>query len=190
MALEALRVNRLRSALTMLGVIIGVSAVVILVAIGTGAKDAIEDEISGLGSNIILVVPGQLNFQAAPTQSRLDLADVAYVRRVVGDPSRVTVSVQSGESMRVGRNEAFVTIVGTDENIPNVFERPLKRGRYLTETDIDTRRRVAVLGSEVSGQLFGDLDPVGQAGHDRRGAVPGRRRVRQGRRHLRGRARP
>ncbi|WP_066360894.1 ABC transporter permease [Herbidospora mongoliensis] len=162
MALEALRVNRLRSALTMLGVIIGVSAVVILVAIGTGAKDAIEDEISGLGSNIILVVPGQLNFQAAPTQSRLDLADVAYVRRVVGDPGQVTVSVQSGESMRVGRNEAFVTIVGTDENIPNVFDRPLKRGRYLTESDIDTRRRVAVLGSEVSGQLFGDLDPVGR----------------------------
>lgn len=162
MALEALRVNRLRSALTMLGVIIGVSAVVVLVAIGTGAKNAVESEIAGLGSNIILVVPGSLTVGAAPTQSRLTLDDVAHLRRVVGDPSRVTVSVQSGETVRVGRTEAFVTIVGTDENLPNVFDRPLSRGRHLSETDVDTRRRVAILGSEVADRLFGDVDPIGR----------------------------
>lgn len=162
MALDALRVNRLRSMLTMLGVVIGVSAVVVLVAIGTGAKDAIESEIAGLGSNIILVVPGQIGVGAVPTQSRLDLADVAYVRRAVGDPSRVTVSVTSGETVRVGRTEAFVTINGTDENLPNIFERPLARGRYLSETDVDTRRRVAILGAEVADRLFGDVDPLGR----------------------------
>ncbi|MFE3451360.1 ABC transporter permease [Nonomuraea sp. NPDC059194] len=162
MALEALRVNRLRSTLTMLGVIIGVLAVVILVAIGSGAKNAIEREISGLGSNIILVVPGQLSVGAAPTQSRMNLSDAAFVRRVVGDPGKVTVSVQSGETVRVGRTEAFVTIVGTDENLPNIFQRPLDRGRYLTETDVDTRRRVAVLGAEVADELFGDVDPLGR----------------------------
>nr|BFE85568.1 hypothetical protein GCM10020093_081690 [Planobispora longispora] len=162
MALEALRANRLRSALTMLGVIIGVSAVVVLVAVGTGAKNAVESEIAGLGSNIILVVPGRLGVGALPTQSRLDLADVAYVRRVVGDPSKVTVSVNSGETVRVGRREAFVTVVGTDENLPNIFDRPLRRGRHLGETDVDTRRRVAVLGSEVAQTLFGDVDPVGR----------------------------
>ncbi|GGS62684.1 ABC transporter permease [Planobispora rosea] len=162
MALEALRANRLRSALTMLGVIIGVSAVVVLVAVGTGAKNAVESEIAGLGSNIILVVPGRLGVGALPTQSRLDLADVAYVRRVVGDPARVTVSVNSGETVRVGRSEAFVTVVGTDENLPNIFDRPLRRGRYLSETDVDTRRRVAVLGSEVAETLFGDVDPLGR----------------------------
>ncbi|MEV0145118.1 MULTISPECIES: ABC transporter permease [unclassified Nonomuraea] len=162
MALEALRVNRLRSALTMLGVIIGVLAVVILVSVGTGAKDAVEKQISGLGTNIILVVPGQLTVGAAPTQSRLSLADVAYVRRVVGDPAKVTVSLQSGETVRVGRTEAFVTIVGTDQNLTNVFQRPLSRGRHLSETDVDTRRRVAVLGSEVAARMFGDVDPVGR----------------------------
>ncbi|GAA3443590.1 ABC transporter permease [Planomonospora venezuelensis] len=162
MALEALRTNRLRSALTMLGVIIGVSAVVVLVAVGTGAKNAVESEIAGLGSNIILVVPGRLGVGALPTQSRLDLSDVAYVRRVVGDPGKVTVSVNSGETVRVGRAEAFVTVVGTDENLPNIFDRPLRRGRYLSETDVDTRRRVAVLGSEVAEKLFGDVDPVGR----------------------------
>ncbi|GIH90925.1 ABC transporter permease [Planobispora siamensis] len=161
-ALEALRVNRLRSALTMLGVIIGVSAVVVLVAVGTGAKNAVESEIAGLGSNIILVVPGRLGVGALPTQSRLDLADVAYVRRVVGDPSKVTVSAPSGETVRVGRTEAFVTVTGTDQNLPNIFDRPLRRGRYLSETDVDTRRRVAVLGSEVAATLFGDVDPIGR----------------------------
>ncbi|NUW44797.1 ABC transporter permease [Nonomuraea rhodomycinica] len=162
MALEALRVNRLRSALTMLGVIIGVLAVVVLVSVGTGAKDAVEKQISGLGTNIILVVPGQLTVGAAPTQSRLSLADVAYVRRVVGDPAKVTVSLQSGETVRVGRTEAFVTIIGTDQNLTNVFQRPLAKGRHLSETDVDTRRRVAVLGSEVAARMFGDVDPVGR----------------------------
>jgi putative ABC transport system permease protein len=162
MALEALRVNRLRSALTMLGVIIGVLAVVVLVAIGTGAKDVIEKQISGLGSNIILVVPGEVGLGAVPTQSRLSLADVAYVRRAVGDPRKVTVAVTSGEPVRVGRTEVFATLTGTDENLPNVFDRPLRRGRYLSATDVDTRRRVAVLGSEVADRLFGAVDPIGR----------------------------
>ncbi|GAA4057121.1 ABC transporter permease [Nonomuraea soli] len=162
MALEALRVNRMRSLLTMLGVIIGVLSVVILVSIGTGAKNAVESEIAGLGSNIILVVPGRLTTGAAPTQSRLNLQDVAHVRRVVGDPAKVTVSLQSGETVRVGRTEQFATIVGTDENLPNIFERPLERGRYLSETDVDTRRRVTVLGAEVADKLFGDIDPIGR----------------------------
>ncbi|NUP80408.1 MAG: FtsX-like permease family protein [Nonomuraea sp.] len=161
-ALEALRVNRMRSVLTMLGVIIGVLAVVILVAVGTGAKDAVEKEISGLGTNIILVVPGRISLGAAPTQSKLGLDDVAYVRRVVGDPGKVTVSLQSGETVRVGRTESFVTVVGTDQNLVNIFDRPLAKGRPLSETDVDTRRRVAVLGSEVAGTLFGDLDPIGR----------------------------
>ena len=162
MALESLRVNRLRSALTMLGVIIGVSAVVVLVAIGSGAKETIEREISGLGTNIILVVQGQVGLGAVPTQSRLTLQDVEYLRRVVGDPSRVTVSTSSGEPVRVGRTEVFATVTGTDQNVPNIFDRPLRRGRYLSETDVDTRRRVAVLGSEVAAKLFGAIDPVGR----------------------------
>jgi len=162
MALESLRVNRLRSALTMLGVIIGVSAVVILVAIGSGARETIEREISGLGTNIILVVQGQVGLGAVPTQSRLNLQDVEYLRRVVGDPSRVTVSTSSGEPIRVGRTEVFATVTGTDEHLPNIFSRPLRRGRYLSATDVDTRRRVAVLGSQVAEKLFGAIDPIGR----------------------------
>jgi putative ABC transport system permease protein len=161
-ALEALRANRLRSALTMLGVIIGVAAVVVLVALGSGAKQEVEDQVEGLGSNIIIVVPGKFELGSAPSVSRLTLDDVALLGRVVGDERRVAVSVASGENVGVGRRETFVTVNGVNENVPNVFDRPLARGEYITASDVDTRRRVAVLGSTVVRRVFGDVDPLGR----------------------------
>ena len=88
-ALGALRANRLRSGLTMLGVIIGVAAVVILVAIGTGTKQKVEQQVEGLGSNLLIVVPGRVEFGAAPAVSRLGMSDVDAVTRIVGDRTRV-----------------------------------------------------------------------------------------------------
>jgi len=161
-ALTALRANRLRSMLTMLGVIIGVSAVVLLVAIGTGAKREVERQVEGLGSNLILVVPGEVGFGQTPAVSRLRLEDVAFLGRVVGNPDAVATTVSSGEPARVGNREAFVTVNGTNETVPLVFDRPLARGRYLSRADVDTRRRVAVLGSQAAKQLFGDVDPLGR----------------------------
>jgi putative ABC transport system permease protein len=161
-ALDALRANRLRSLLTMLGVIIGVAAVVVLVAIGSGAKQEVEQQVEGLGSNIILVVPGSLDFNAAPSISPLELDDVETVGRAIGDPTAVATTVASGEDVRVGSAQLFATINGTNENVPNVFDRPLDRGRYLSATDVDTRRRVAVLGAESAKALFGELDPLGR----------------------------
>jgi putative ABC transport system permease protein len=161
-AVEALRANRLRSGLTMLGVIIGVAAVVLLVAIGSGAKQEVEQQVEGLGSNLIIVVPGRFEFGAAPTVSRLQLADVELAGRVVGDPRSVAVTVASGETVRVGAREAFATVAGVNENLTRVFDRPIARGRAISGTDVDTRRRVAVLGSAAADGLFGDVDPVGR----------------------------
>jgi putative ABC transport system permease protein len=161
-ALIALRANRLRSILTMLGVIIGVGAVVVLVAIGSGAKQEVEAQVEGLGSNIIFVFPGSVEFGAAPSISRLQLDDVDYLGRVVGNPESVATTVSSGESVSVGSDQVFSTIAGTNENVPNVFTRPVARGEYLTATDVDTRRRVAVLGSNVADELFGDVEPLGR----------------------------
>lgn len=161
-AVEALRANRLRSSLTMVGVVIGVAAVIILVAIGSGARQEVTSQVEGLGSNLILVVPGRVEFGSAPTASRLQLADATYLGRVVGDPRRVTVSVASAETARVGSAEEFVNVVGTNENLPSVFNRPLDRGRYLAASDVDTRRRVAVLGSAIADRLFADVDPIGR----------------------------
>ena len=161
-ALVALRANRLRSVLTMLGVIIGVAAVVVLVAIGSGAKQEVESQVEGLGSNIIFVFPGSVEFGAAPSISRLQLEDVEYLGRVIGNPEAIATTVSSGEQVSVGSTEVFSTIAGTNENVPNVFTRPVARGEYLTATDVDTRRRVAVLGANVADQLFGDIEPLGR----------------------------
>ncbi|RZU48438.1 putative ABC transport system permease protein [Krasilnikovia cinnamomea] len=161
-ALDALRANRLRSVLTMLGVVIGVAAVVALVAIGTGTKQLIERQVEGLGSNLLIVVPGRLAAGAAPTVSTLTLDDVDAVTRVVGDRSRVAVTVQSGQTVRAGSRSAFASMQGVLESTPDVFVRRLDRGTYLTQADVSTGRRVAVLGAGTARTLFGDRDPIGR----------------------------
>ena len=161
-ALDALRANRMRSALTMLGVIIGVASVVLLVAIGTGTKQQVEQQVEGLGSNLLLVVPGKIDVGTAPVVSPLTLRDVDAVTRVVGDPGRVAVTVTSGATARAGNRSDFTTVQGVLETTPTVFTRSLARGRYLTGADVDTSRRVAVLGTSVARALFPDRDPLGQ----------------------------
>ncbi|MFI7021404.1 ABC transporter permease [Micromonospora sp. NPDC049900] len=161
-AWDALRANRMRSALTMLGVIIGVASVVLLVAIGTGTKQTVEQQVEGLGSNLLLVVPGRLDVGSAPAVSPLTLKDVDAVGRVVGDPSRVAVTVASGATVRAGTRQDFTTVQGVLETTPEVFARDLGRGRYLTRSDVDTGRRVAVLGDSVARALFPDREAVGQ----------------------------
>jgi len=161
-AVTALRANRLRSLLTMLGVIIGVAAVVMLVAIGTGAKQYVEAQVQGLGSNLLLVVPGELSFGSAPTSSRLTLDDVDEIGRIAGGRQRVAATVTSGETLRAGNNELFATVQGTTETVPDVFVRPVARGEFLRKSDVDTRRRVVVLGAAAADRLFGDREPVGR----------------------------
>ena len=161
-AIDALRANRLRSMLTMLGVIIGVAAVVVLVAIGTGTKQQIERQVEGLGSNLLIVLPGQVSLGSAPSVSRMDLDDVDAVAKIVGDRNRVAVTVASGETVAAGTVDTFATINGVIETTPQVFVRSLARGTYLSRSDVDTQRRVAVLGWSVAKTLFGDRDAVGQ----------------------------
>ncbi len=159
-AVTALRANRLRSLLTMLGVVIGVAAVVVLVAIGTGAKSEVEEQVNGLGANLVIVVPGRLDFGSAPTKSRLELGDAERIERATGQ--EVAVSLASGETVRFGGREAFATVNGTNAAVSRVFVRPVARGEYLRETDVDTRRRVAVIGPELVTSLFDGADPLGR----------------------------
>jgi putative ABC transport system permease protein len=160
-ALDALRANRLRSGLTMLGVVIGVAAVVVLVAIGTGAKQEVESQVQGLGSNLLLVVPGKVSFGNAPTVSPMTMADVEAVSWVAGGRDRLTATLSSGETVRAGVNSKFTSVLGVLETTPTVFTRELAQGTYVTRSDVDTGRRVAVLGYAVAQKLFGDRDPVG-----------------------------
>jgi putative ABC transport system permease protein len=159
---DALVANRLRSLLTMVGVIIGVAAVVILVAIGGGARNEVENEVEGLGSNIILIVPGQFSFGTAPSVSQLQLSDIQLTARIVGSPDDVTATITSGEDVRAGSLDYYATVQGVTQTVPDVFNRPISEGAYLTQADVDVGSRVTVLGAEVASTLFPGEDPVGR----------------------------
>ncbi len=161
-AVTALRANRLRSLLTMLGVVIGVASVVVLVAIGTGAQREVTQQVQGLGSNLVIIVPGKLDFGSAPTRSNLTLDDAADIGRAIGQPDGVAVTLTSGETVRAGTREAYATVNGTNPATPKVIQRKLARGSYLRQSDVDTRRRVAVLGSGLARTLFEGADPLGR----------------------------
>jgi putative ABC transport system permease protein len=94
--------------------------------------------------------------------SRMSLSDVDAVTRIVGDRNRVAATVTSGETVRAGPKSTFTSVSGVLETTPQVFVRRLARGAYLTRSDIDTQRRVAVLGSAVARAIFGDRDAIGQ----------------------------
>jgi putative ABC transport system permease protein len=162
LAWEALRANRLRSGLTMLGVVIGVTSVVLLVAIGSGARDEVTSGIESLGSNILFVAPGDFSFGSAPSLSRLTLEDVRRIGDAVGDPDRVAATVASGEVARVGPRRAPINLNGTNETLPLVFDREIARGGFFTSADVAVRRRVAVLGADPAETLFPDRDPLGK----------------------------
>ena len=161
-AWESLRANKLRSGLTMLGVVIGVTSVVLLVAIGSGARDEVTSGVESLGSNILFVAPGNLSFGSAPAVSRLTLEDERRVADAIGDPRRVAVTVASGELAWVGTRRTTVNLNGTNEAIPTVFDRVVERGSFFTAADVEARRRVAVLGADPAEALFPDRDPLGR----------------------------
>jgi putative ABC transport system permease protein len=161
-ALDALRANRLRSVLTMLGVVIGVMSVVLLVAIGSGTRQEVTQGVESLGSNILFIAPGNLSVGSAPSTSRLTLEDVQRLGDAIGDPSRVAVTVQSGEIARVGALRMNVNVNGSNENVPRVFDRDVIRGTFVDATDVDVRRRVVVLGAGPAETLFPGRDPIGK----------------------------
>ncbi|MEY9887446.1 putative ABC transport system permease protein [Catenulispora sp. MAP12-49] len=161
-AFDALRANRLRSLLTMLGVVIGVAAVVVLVAIGGGAKQLVTSEVEGLGSNIVFVAPGKFQLGTSPAISRLQLSDADYLDRVLGRPDAVAVSLASAENLRAGTNTFYATVQGTTANVVDVFDRPVAEGRYVSKADIATARRVIVLGPDAAAALFPNADPIGR----------------------------
>lgn len=158
-AMQALVANRLRSLLTTLGVIIGVFAVVLLVAIGQGARQEITSTIEGLGSNLLFVLPGEGDFSAAPARSRFTLADVDRVAREVGD-DRVAAYLLSGEAVRGDGTAGFATVFGITPSYTEVVTRRVARGQTLGANDVATGRRVAVIGASVAEDLFGGADPI------------------------------
>ena len=162
-AITAIVANRLRSALTVLGVVIGVMSVVLLVAVGTGARNVVTAGVEDLGSNLLLVVPGAFEFGQAPTVSKFTLDDVERLERALGPEVPVTGNLASGETVRAGSVSAFASVIGVTADFVTVLNRELGRGEFVNDSDVATGRRVAVLGSSAASALFPDSDPIGKS---------------------------
>ena len=154
-AMDAIRANKLRSFLTMLGIVIGVGAVITMVALGEGAQRQVEDQIASLGTNVLTVRPGQGMFRGVRggANARLTTEDVEAVRR--GAPALVEVAPEMQGQLQVqfGRNNANVRILGTTPNYVDVENHTLELGRFFDESENRGRRRVAVLGGAVPAVL-------------------------------------
>lgn len=166
-ASKGLTKNKLRSLLTMLGVIIGVGAVIIMISISSGTEATIEEQITGLGTNLVFV---QSSFsrggfgQGGPDETGGLVYDDAFaIADEVNGVSGVVVeqpSVQTIKADNVTLEE--VSVLGTTPDFPSVRDMNVASGRYFNQTDLDRTQKVAVLGSSLAEELFGDTPPVGQ----------------------------
>ena len=165
-ALKALGRNKLRTALTMLGMIIGVGAVITMVALGTGAQAAIEEQIKATGTNTITIMSGNFTSGAVRmgegNSSRLMATD-AQALRALPQVQWVAEGASTRQQLIAGNQNWNTQIQGTNVDWPLIKAWPLKYGQFFTEQDVQSAAKVVVLGSNVSEILYGaDVDPVGQ----------------------------
>jgi len=153
-ALGALRANKLRSMLTMLGIVIGVGAVIAVVALGSGAQQAVKDRVSALGTTLLTVNPGQQRgggggIAIAGGQQRLTIDDAKAIDERATSLLAVQPEMRSQQQVVYGNKNASTTIVGTTPNYLEVRKYQIKVGKMFTAADDEGRQRVAVLGSAV-----------------------------------------
>ena len=165
LALTALVRNKSRSLLTMLGVVIGVAAVIVTVAIGTGAKSSVADQINGLGSNLIVVIPGSVQTTGAKSgtggASTLTAQDGMAIAKLPG-VAAVSPAVNIRTQLVANGQNWQTTVTGVAPSYGYVRSWPVVEGRFFTQAETDGTAKVAVLGQTVVSQLFPHTDPVGQ----------------------------
>ena len=165
-AIKSILKSRMRSLLTALGIIIGVAAVVVMVAIGDGAQIQVEQQISALGSNLIVIFPGSSTSGGvrlgAGSINRFTMEDVEKIREEATDIKAVTPIVRTGGQVIGGIGNWSTQIQGVATNYLEIREWPLASGDFFTDKDMISRAKVAVLGQTVANQLFPNEDPVGQ----------------------------
>jgi putative ABC transport system permease protein len=165
-AARALGRNKLRTALTMLGIIIGVGAVIVLVSIGQGAQEMVLDQISNMGSNMMYVMPGNLTFGGAAlgagAASTLTDDDVAAMEREIPTIAAASPVMNSTGQLVFGNQNWFVRIQGTNERFPAIRNWKVEQGEFFTDADVRSASRVIVLGKTVAEKLFPGIDPIGQ----------------------------
>jgi putative ABC transport system permease protein len=167
-ALRALRANKLRSILTMLGIVIGVATVVALLSIGKGATASITNSIQSSGSNLLTVSPGRAQFGpggegASRQQSHLYYADYELLQKILTDNvTAIAPSYQSSYVVKSGDQSLQTGVTGVTPDYQTVRSYQVADGRFITDGDNKSQAMVAVLGSQTATDLFGSLSPVGK----------------------------
>ena len=165
MAWASLIANKMRSLLTMLGIIIGVAAVIALVSIGNGVKQDIENSISSLGSNLLVVLPGAPRTPGArPSQGSmksLKISDYEAIAKLEG--VKAASPMTNGSYVVIYQNKNWTTsVAGVNSNFQDVNNWTMTSGRFFSDKNVQNRERVAVVGQTVVKNLFTDEDPVGK----------------------------
>jgi putative ABC transport system permease protein len=165
-ALRALKVNRTRSALTMLGIVIGVAAVIAMVGVGTGATARIQAQIQSIGSNLIIVLPGSLSSNGVRlgtgAVATLTEDDAKAIAAECPSVSAVAPSVRGGVQVVYGSNNWATSVQGVTPDYMTIRDYTMLSGEFFTNQDVDAAAKVAVLGETVVQNLFGNSDPTGQ----------------------------
>ena len=163
-ALQSIRANVLRAALTMLGIVIGVAAVITMVALGTGAQRSIENQIDALGSRLLTIFPGQSFSRGVASSQRAALTtdDAEALARGAGLLSAVVPEIRGSQQVKYGNRNINVNVIGTTANYPAVKQYTIAHGRMFTGGDDAARKRVAVLGFAVPEML--DANPTALIG--------------------------
>lgn len=164
-ALRALLANKMRSLLTMLGIVIGVAAVVALLAIGNGATNSITSEVQGAGSNLISIMPGKEALTArssGASTSKLFYDDYTVIKALTSKEATVSPTFQSTFPVKYASDTYAYAISGVNAEYMEIRAYEVASGRALTQNDCDSQAQVAVIGSDVSADLFGGINPVGK----------------------------
>jgi putative ABC transport system permease protein len=168
-AFRALVRNKMRASLTMLGIIIGVAAVIAMVSIGQGAQASVQAQIEGMGTNLLFVSAGAQNVGGVRSgagdggTNTLTVADLEAIRREVPSVSMVTPTVNARTQLVVGNQNWNASVQGVSEQFPEVRKWTVGGGAFFTEADVRTSARVIVLGQTIADNLFPGADPLGQS---------------------------
>ncbi|MCC6946194.1 MAG: ABC transporter permease [Bradyrhizobiaceae bacterium] len=164
LALQAIRRNALRSSLTILGIVIGVAAVIAMVTIGNGTTAKVTEEISKLGANLLFIRPGQFGPGRASADAKpFNTRDVEAIRTQILGARAVAPVAQKSVTAIYGGESRTTVVTGTDSNYFVTQDWSLAAGRQFLEGEIRGGRAVCILGETVRQKLFGSLDPVGQS---------------------------
>lgn len=166
MALTSLYANKMRSLLTMLGIIIGVGAVIALVSVGMGVRSNVTSSIASLGSNMLIISPGASNKGgvrgAAGSRQTLKYDDAKAIKSKVKDIDYVSPTVQTSYQIVYGNQNWNTTVEGVTPEFMSIRSLSVSNGSFISTNDLEKRNRVAVIGTTVAENLFDEKNPVGQ----------------------------